>query len=165
MSPRQGGFSLVELMVSLVIGLVIILGAGQLFLTGFQNFQQLRVISDKQAALTFAAEILLRDVRRAEEVSIGGGGNELIVKADDETYVYSLDESSSGWSLYLSYNGNSEPVVDGFKNSGSFRVEEKDDIAVGFYEIIFQLFGEAESIVFHVMNRTDAVNPPPPPPP
>ncbi|AMC99278.1 PilW family protein [Halomonas chromatireducens] len=159
MSPRQEGFSLVELMVALVIGLIIILGAGQLFLMGFQNFQQLRVISDKQAALTFASDVMARDVRRAESVEIGSGGHELAVVVDGESYIYNLEEFNGGWSLYLQYDGNSEPVVDGFQDDESFSVAEvvDIDIAPGFFEITFKLVGEEDDIVFHVRNRREAV--------
>ncbi|WP_438584008.1 PilW family protein, partial [Billgrantia desiderata] len=66
---RQAGFTLIELMVALVIGLIIILGAGQLFLMGFQTFRQIELLSNKQAALTFATETLIRDIRRASDIN------------------------------------------------------------------------------------------------
>lgn len=58
MSHRQTGFTLVELMVAMVIGTVIILGAGQLFLTTFQTFQSVDKVSRKQEALIFAVNTL-----------------------------------------------------------------------------------------------------------
>src|SRR5690554_2311321 len=63
---RNDGFSLVELMVAMVIGLLIILGAGQLFLTVFQTNRQVEVLSEKQAAINFLTEELIREVRRGE---------------------------------------------------------------------------------------------------
>ncbi|MGM0985153.1 MAG: PilW family protein [Pseudomonadota bacterium] len=60
------GFSLVELMVALVIGLLIIVGAGQLFLTVMQTNRQVELLSDKQAAITYVTEDLIREVRRGE---------------------------------------------------------------------------------------------------
>lgn len=62
---HNSGFSLVELMVALVIGLIIVLGAGQIFLMGFQSFRQIELLGNKQSALSFATEMLIRDVRRA----------------------------------------------------------------------------------------------------
>ena len=44
---RQSGFTLVELMVAMAIGTVIILGAGQLFLTTFQTFDKVRDLSNE----------------------------------------------------------------------------------------------------------------------
>ena len=43
---RNNGFSLVELMVALVVGLIIILGAGQLFLTVFQTSRQVETLGE-----------------------------------------------------------------------------------------------------------------------
>ncbi|RUA22878.1 prepilin-type N-terminal cleavage/methylation domain-containing protein [Billgrantia gudaonensis] len=61
------GFSLVELMVALLIGLVIILGAGSCFSRG-SEFQKVERVEDKQAALMFAADVLIRDIRRADSI-------------------------------------------------------------------------------------------------
>ncbi|MCG6659490.1 prepilin-type N-terminal cleavage/methylation domain-containing protein [Halomonas campisalis] len=150
------GFSLVELMVALLIGLVIILGAGQLFLTGFQNFRKIEELSDKQAALTFAAEILIRDIRRAElSVTCNSVPAQLSVYVDEECRYYDLHDGGEAVSLRLNVDGNGwEPVADGFKNTDQFQSE--DD---GFFTITFRLDGEMEDVVFHTMNRTKAVNP------
>jgi len=50
-----------------VISLIIVLGAGQLFLTVFQTNRQVEMLSEKQAAVNFAVETLLRDIRRADQ--------------------------------------------------------------------------------------------------
>ena len=51
MADQQKGFTLVELMVAMTIGTVIILGAGQLFLTTFQTFRTVDALSRKQESL------------------------------------------------------------------------------------------------------------------
>lgn len=66
MIRNNRGFSLIELMVAMVVGLVIILGAGQLFLTVFTNNQRVDTLGEKQATVNFATETLLRDIRRAD---------------------------------------------------------------------------------------------------
>lgn len=63
---RDDGFSLVELLVALVIGLIVILGAGQLLMSVFETNRQVSRLSEKQAAVNFAVETLLRDIRRAD---------------------------------------------------------------------------------------------------
>lgn len=60
---HQAGFTLVELMVALLIGSVIVLGAGSLFLTTLQTFQKVDELSRKQEAMIFAAHTLSRDIR------------------------------------------------------------------------------------------------------
>lgn len=57
-SGMQKGFTLVELMVAMAIGTVIILGAGQLFLTSFQTFKIVDKVSRKQETLIFAVSTL-----------------------------------------------------------------------------------------------------------
>lgn len=159
---RSRGFSLVELMVALLIGLVIILGAGQLFLTGFQNFKKVEELSDKQAALMFAADVLIRDIRRADSIEGTDAGEEgelQITLADGATRKYYLDrhddEDRAIWSLYLEEGGSKEPVVQGFSSDSAFSAVE-DGASDGLYVITFQLVSEGDDIVFHAMNRTEA---------
>lgn len=66
MRNDQQGFTLVELMVSMAIGTVIILGAGQLFLTTFQTFRTVDQVSRKQEALIFAVSTLSEAGRKGE---------------------------------------------------------------------------------------------------
>lgn len=66
MKQRQGGFTLVELMVAMTIGTVIILGAGQLFLTTFQTFQTVDKVSRKQETLIFAVSTLTAAGRKGD---------------------------------------------------------------------------------------------------
>ncbi|BBI71976.2 hypothetical protein HAALTHF_17560n [Vreelandella aquamarina] len=67
---RQAGFSLVELMVAMAIGTVIILGAGQLFLTTFQTFDKVRDLSRKQESLVFITGVMVQDIRSAIYVDV-----------------------------------------------------------------------------------------------
>lgn len=86
MKQRQYGFTLVELMVAMAIGTVIILGAGQLFLTTFQTFKTVDKVSRKQEALIFAVSTLTEAGRK------GDVGNYAIVtdarSSDSRTRYY-----------------------------------------------------------------------------
>lgn len=64
-SSRSKGFSLVELMVALVVGLVIILGAAQLYLVNSNNFRSAQDLSQTSADLFFFSDYLVSDLRRA----------------------------------------------------------------------------------------------------
>ena len=100
MKRRQGGFTLVELMVAMAIGTVIILGAGQLFLTTFQTFQAVDNVSRKQETLIFAVNAL------TEAGRIGSIGDYAIV-SDERS-------SASGTHHYcvLQNEERNQPVVD-----------------------------------------------------
>lgn len=65
-SQRQAGFTLVELMVAMAIGTIIILGAGQLFLTTFQTFQKVDELNRKQEIVIFATSRLVNAYRKSE---------------------------------------------------------------------------------------------------
>lgn len=65
MTKRHAGFSLIELLVAMVIGLVIMLGAGRIFLTVLQTSRHVETLGEKQAAVNLVTETLLRDIRRA----------------------------------------------------------------------------------------------------
>lgn len=64
-SPRQRGFSMVEVMIALIVGLVLMAGVGQIFL----GSNETRRIQDARARLQenarFAIDILARDFRQA----------------------------------------------------------------------------------------------------
>ncbi|MCE8003009.1 PilW family protein [Billgrantia ethanolica] len=175
-SRRQAGFTLVELMVALVIGLIIILGAGQLFLMGFQTFRQIELLSNKQAALTFATETLIRDIRRATDVDFDNGALTVAFTNNSDmsgcsgtvVRVYRLSQAAisanEGWSLNMGQDCESapsnaafEPLVTAFNEDGFF-AEEVDD---GVWEISFQLMagrnGETDSFTFNAVNRNQAI--------
>lgn len=59
------GVSLVELLIALVIGLVIILGAGQLFLMGLQSYNRMEALAQRQDSLRYVVDVLSDDVRSA----------------------------------------------------------------------------------------------------
>ncbi|MGQ4879124.1 PilW family protein [Billgrantia sp. LNSP4103-1] len=176
---RQAGFTLIELMVALVIGLIIILGAGQLFLMGFQTFRQTELLGNKQAALTFATEMLIRDVRRASSlnvVNVSGDKFEVVVPnngeissascddGDDVTKRYWVGSSEGGYSLYLWMNCSGvtieEPLAEGFSSDGFPMPAEEGD---GVWKFTFRLVSNQEGSAsdkfeFYAVNRNDAIN-------
>lgn len=186
---RNGGFSLVELMVAMVVGLIIILGAGQLFLTVFQTNRQVEVLSEKQAAVNFAVETLLRDVRRADpdtikwkegggtptlEMTVSNSGDMAVTSCgagEDVSKTYRLDESDSrGWALEVAQACSSVPPASGFSEivsafaSNGFNVNDSG-ANDGVWVVNFDLMatdgdsGASDSLVFHAVNRTAAVIP------
>lgn len=62
---RQSGLSLIELMISVVLGLLLVAGAMQIFLANTQAFRLQDNISGAQESGRLALEIVLADLRRA----------------------------------------------------------------------------------------------------
>lgn len=67
----QGGFSLVELMVALVLGLLLVLAASNLFITNKQTYRTVENLSRVQESLRFAFDLLARDARMAGAIPCG----------------------------------------------------------------------------------------------
>lgn len=100
MKQRQGGFTLVELIVAMAIGTVIILGAGQLFLTTFQTFQTVDKVSRKQETLIFAVSTLTEAGRKGDIGHYAIVSNERVAGSGTRYYCVLQDEKKS------------QPVVD-----------------------------------------------------
>jgi type IV pilus assembly protein PilW len=62
---RQGGFTLVEMMISMAIGLVLILGAVTIYANGRQNFQTFESVARLQDEARFALDVMAPDIRLA----------------------------------------------------------------------------------------------------
>ncbi|WP_404299042.1 PilW family protein [Halomonas sp.] len=69
-SKKQWGFTLVELMISLVLGLIVVAGAIQLFVSTQKTYQQAMALSQRQGALRFVSDVLLLDVRTSHDLQI-----------------------------------------------------------------------------------------------
>lgn len=61
----ERGFSLIELMVSMAMGLIVLLAATQLFIANQVNFNFQRGTADVQTGGRFAIDMLVRDIRTA----------------------------------------------------------------------------------------------------
>ncbi|NYS80284.1 MULTISPECIES: prepilin-type N-terminal cleavage/methylation domain-containing protein [Halomonadaceae] len=103
MADQQKGFTLVELMVAMTIGTVIILGAGQLFLTTFQTFRTVDALSRKQESLIFAASTLSNSIREGEEEVINDYG----IKLNER-----ISNGVTQYYCVLQYIEDDEPLVD-----------------------------------------------------
>ena len=66
-ASRQAGFTLIELMVALLVGSLVVLGAGSLFLTTLQTFQTVGELSRKQETVIFAAHTLSAGIRQSKD--------------------------------------------------------------------------------------------------
>ncbi|MCH4564494.1 prepilin-type N-terminal cleavage/methylation domain-containing protein [Halomonas sp. EGI 63088] len=120
---RQRGFTLVELMVALVIGLLVILGATQLFVSGRQALNRVEELTWRQSNLDYVAETLFREIRIAngQVAPVSGGGK----VSSSANLLIEFDESSSGYDPYC--GGDRLVGVEYFKltDSDSLRMQVK----------------------------------------
>lgn len=128
----QSGFSLVELLVAMLIGLIIVLGAGQIFISGLQTFRQSQQISQRMDGLMFAFDSIALDARTASAMDVTGGtmlSLEYSPARDDNFYcsgsgLTDVVYSFSGSEITLAYqcsDGTSlaaQPLVTGVRSGG-----------------------------------------------
>lgn len=62
---RSGGFTLIELMVAMVLGLIVIAGVTSVFLAGQQSFRTNDALANVQDSSRVAFELMARDIREA----------------------------------------------------------------------------------------------------
>ena len=91
---RSRGLALVELMISLVLGLVIIGAVTGIMLSNMQGFQTTRGLSQVQDAARVGFELLARDIRQAGNVPCG----------NDITIVNILNPANDGGTVPWQYD-------------------------------------------------------------
>jgi prepilin-type N-terminal cleavage/methylation domain-containing protein len=159
----QRGFSLVELMVALVIGLVIVLGAGQLFLMGVNTFRQVERISERQEALRAISDIISFDIRSSSRVLSDAGDDQLELEyfsgaRKDDIYCGLVDDLArvlyrfeEGEGLYMQYSCGDTPLdlspselIVSSISSASFEVGDNYvDVFLGFFPLHGSSSGES----------------------
>lgn len=89
----QSGFSLIELMIALVIGLLITLGAFQLFLVGKKSFDQSLAVAERQSSLRFLVDSISYDIRSASYTDFIDGTGGVLSTSDVLTLSFEKENS------------------------------------------------------------------------
>ncbi|AJY49406.1 PilW family protein [Halomonas sp. KO116] len=164
---KQQGFTLVELMVAMVIGSVIILGAGQLFLTTFQTFKKVDELSRKQESLIFIAQKVTSEIRQIDP------DKPIKIRYTLECRVD--DQSRCNCTVYdTNYGGkeSEEPMVSFFKDLppddvANSCIEDADQfiqdtevngVAGRLYLVSLPLERNGGNIEFHVVVRQSIID-------
>ncbi|MCH1929739.1 prepilin-type N-terminal cleavage/methylation domain-containing protein [Shewanella sp. A25] len=93
----QAGFTLIELMVSLTLGLVVMLGASQIFISVNKAYSETERFAQLQGDLSLISDMLSADVREASAVSIvndANGNSILTLTLASGEIVYDLTSGS-----------------------------------------------------------------------
>ncbi|GGY03698.1 hypothetical protein GCM10007160_34360 [Litchfieldella qijiaojingensis] len=79
LASAQRGLTLIELMVALVIGLFVTLGAFQLFISGKRSFDRVEALAERQETLRFLVDTLSLDIRTADRDGMTISGDDDIL--------------------------------------------------------------------------------------
>lgn len=127
----QRGFTLVELMIALIIGLIITLGASQLFIMSKRSFDRSEELAARQETMRFLVDTLSLDIRTADSggMIVSGDNDQVLTlvysgSREDDPYcasgedlnrlVYSFDEDEQTLSIETfcdNVSKGSEPLV------------------------------------------------------
>ena len=93
----QGGFSLMELIVSIGVTIVVILAGVVTYIGTIHSWEGTASLTRLQREASFAMEVMVRDVRNASSCDISGGGDSLTVyfwtgTVDSVIAIYYLDD-------------------------------------------------------------------------
>lgn len=162
----QAGFTLVEMMVSLVIGLVAVLGATRVFISGLESFQQVELLGKKQTIISFASNMIIKDIRKADDILDVGANDRLVLIFENSDYcsqeaekrVYSLSANNPGTlslERHCKNKSDTEPLINGFSDNGLVI----ENLSKGYWQIEFNLNAgnqaeTIETVVFRAMNRS-----------
>jgi len=106
---RQRGFSLVELMVAMTIGMIVLAGVAYLYVESRQSFRSMDNLSRMQESARYALEIISRDIRMAGYrgcASSSGEFHNTLNKSGESAYNFGLpingyDADGAGWAPAL----------------------------------------------------------------
>lgn len=73
-SRRRNGFTLIELMIAMLLGLIVIAGVTSVFLAGQQSYRTNQALGEVQDASRLSFEIMARDIRDAGFTGCGDSG-------------------------------------------------------------------------------------------
>ncbi|MEQ6918772.1 PilW family protein [Halomonas aquatica] len=140
---RSRGFSLVELMVALVVGLLVTLGAFQLFVTSNKTFNHSLAIFERQETLRFIVDSLSYDIRSSDQTDMFDSDTGLVL-SDDDRITLSYNKGNSICApedeFTIQYYQSSPNVISVKSACGSVEigdVESSDSIALGVANINF----------------------------
>ncbi|GKW49372.1 PilW family protein [Halomonas sp. NCCP-2165] len=145
MTSHQGGFTLVELMVALVIGLLIVFGASQLFVTSKMSFNRMESLAERQESLRYFVDVVSLDIRSSGVETISDDNlNELelgyTTRTEDPYCVSGGDLVKVKYSyldgdVLIDYDCGSgwvgaQPIVSGLEDADFVHVESDDYVQV-----------------------------------
>lgn len=126
-SCRAKGFTLVEILISLVLSAFILGVVAQVFLSGKSAFAEMQRFGQLQGEMRFVSDFLTRDIRGAESLSFAAGELTVVrtagangdrdclgnAKAANEVIenIYRLDTDLQPPAIVCESDGDTQPVV------------------------------------------------------
>lgn len=119
---RSGGFTLIELMVAMVLGLIVIAGVTSVFLAGQRSFRTNDALADVQDSSRVAFELMARDIREAGLTGCNSTNNRVTNVLGNSPGNKATPDWWADWSNavhgYDSSSPNPDPALSGITGNG-----------------------------------------------
>lgn len=96
-TARCRGFSLVEIMISIVISIVLMTGIIQIFLSNKQTYRTTEAMSRMQENTRYAMHVLTKDIRMAGLMPCPDTGKTLNILNDTASWQFNFDNAVTGY--------------------------------------------------------------------
>lgn len=131
----QKGFTLIELMVALALGLIVVAAAALLFLTGIRSNQVQQGMADLQDNANFGLNYITQDVRLANLNTVEAAMNDTLLQGGIVLGQLNLpDEIRADVSTTLLSQSNGDAIGGGNEWTGASNVEQNSDQLVIQYK-------------------------------
>lgn len=135
---RQRGFNLIELMIALVIGLIVVLGATSVFLSNKQSYRTNSAIGQIQENARIAFELLTRDLRQARLTGCGNQATTANLLSDSTTLWYA-NFAGNGLIAFDGATADSNPALTTGTASGNHRAGTDNITLIGASDLAYSL--------------------------
>lgn len=145
---RQNGFTLTEMMVAMVMGVIIVIGAGQLFLSTLHTFRQTESLGRQQEALIFSVTHITSTLQRRGAYDDAG----------EPYYRLQCVPSASECRCTLQDMSRAQPLVNFQAAEGASCPRDEPvgiavDQAPAVYQVALPLGPGGQAVTFHVAHR------------
>ena len=124
-ATRSGGFTLIELMVAMVLGLIVIAGVTSVFLAGQQSFRTNDALANVQDSSRVAFELMARDIREAGLTGCNSVNNLVTNVYKNAPGNGGTDVWWAGWGNNIDYTvrgfnaASTDPALSGITGNGA----------------------------------------------
>lgn len=143
MKRRSGGFSLVELMVALLLGLFVIAGAEVIYLSSKQEYRTNRALGQVQDSTRIVFEMMSREIRQAGMTGCGNAGRVANVLRSGPNGALTKQWYADFANALYGYDGGSTDPAVAIGTATTNRVAGTDSI------MLISSFDTASSIASH----------------
>jgi type IV pilus assembly protein PilW len=142
----QRGFNLVELMIALALGLIIILGASNIFLSSKQSYRTNAAISQIQENSRIAFELLTRDLRQARLTGCGNQGSvNNRIKNNTDTGNWFADFANRGLIGFGGDTADDNPALTTGTDSGNHKTGTDNVTLIGAGDTSYSLASDYDA--------------------